>query len=74
MQDNNDYGLKTIRQIVDYINSHKDKFPKGLDTPIVTGDFECNYTHANHEIQSYNCKFGHVVCLGYEMYENEAEC
>lgn len=74
MYGDNNYGLKTIRQIIDYVNFRKDKFPKGLDTPIVTGDFECNYTHANHEIQNYDCKFGNVICLSYEMHENEAGC
>ena len=65
------YKCITVRDIVNHINNNSTKYPNGLDTKIMSGDFECNYTHEKHEIQSYGTeKYGYVVCLGYEMHEN----
>ena len=64
------YTILTVRDIVDAVNGDKTNFPKGLDTPVVTGDFEGNYTHKMHEIQTYDGKLvGKAICLGYEMHE-----
>ena len=68
-----DYKVLTVKDIVDFVRSNKKRFPKGLHTPVVSGDFECNNTHGKHEIQ-YMEPDGVIkensVCLGYEMHEN----
>ena len=68
-----DYGKLTVRDIVNFVKGDKKLFPKGLDTPIYSGDFEGNYTHGKHELQ-YIKPDENVpetsVCLGYEMHEN----
>ena len=68
-----DYGKITVRDIVNFVMGDTKTFPKGIDTPVMTGDLECNYTHGRHEIQ-FMKKDGvlteNAVCLGYEMHEN----
>lgn len=68
-----DYKTITVEDIVKYINKNSKLFPKGMKTPIFSGDFECNYTHGKHIVQHMN-KDEHikenVICLGYEMHEN----
>ena len=53
-------------------NSYKNKFPKGLDTVIMTADFESNYLHEKHEIyyDHDESKYGPFIALCYEMHEN----
>lgn len=67
------YKLITVEDIISFIGKHKDLFPKGLDTPIYSGDFECNYTHGKHLIQ-HMTKDGTIkenaICLSYEMHED----
>ena len=73
-----DYKRITVQDIIDYIKSEPEKFPDGMKTVIVSGDFECNYTHEKHEIQDMvGCtlnkkKFPNAICLGYEMHEGES--
>ena len=43
-----DYKRITVQDIIDYIKSEPEKFPDGMKTVIVSGDFECNYTHEKH--------------------------
>ena len=66
------YRAITVRDLVDFINSHKDQFPKGLDTVIMTADFESNYLHEKHEIyyDRDESKYGPFIALCYEMHEN----
>lgn len=67
----NTYRVITVRDIVNAVNSDKKTFPKGLDTPIGSGDFECNCTHYLHEIQNDKMgKHGRGLILSYEMHEN----
>jgi len=67
------YGKITVADLVNAVKGNPKDFPKGLDTPIVTGDFECNCTHGSHEI-SLIAPDGTIkentLCLGYEMHEN----
>lgn len=61
----NNYKQLTVRDIVDAVMKEHDNFPRGLDTPVLSGDFEGNYTHKLHEIQHDRGK----LFLGYEMHE-----
>lgn len=40
----------------------------GDDTPVYTGDFEGNYTHAKHEVMADDTL--KAVFIGYEMHED----
>ena len=60
------YRALTIRDLVELVDGHKDIFPKGLDTEIVTGDFEGNDVHFKHEM---NYQTGRKLILNYEMHE-----
>lgn len=64
------YRRMTVRDLVEYVQYFEGSFPKGLDTPIDTGDFEGNYTHLKHEFQEYH-EHGEepAVVLAYEMHE-----
>lgn len=66
------YKAWTLRQLMEYIETHKEDYPKGLDTVIMSGDFEENYTHEKHEPQVIESdeKYGNILCLGYEMHED----
>lgn len=66
------YRAMTVNDLIKFIETHKEDFPKGLDTVIMSGDFEGNYTHEKHEFQLIDNvpDYGNVVCLGYEMHEN----
>lgn len=66
---NRKYGMTTVRDVVEAVKGDPANFPKGLDTPIYTGDFEGNYTHTKHEVMSDG---GKCVFLGYEMHEGFA--
>lgn len=63
------YKLITVRDLVNFVAT----MPKGLDTPIYSGDFEGNYTHGMHEImvctpdEKVRDK---SVFIGYEMHES----
>lgn len=67
-----EYKAITVRDLVNTINDNKAHFPNGLDTVIMSGDFECNYLHEFHEIQRDHdlTKYGPIIVLGYEMHEN----
>ena len=68
-----DYKAITVDDIVKFVLKDPVRFPKGLKTPVVSGDFECNYTHGKHEIQFMmpdDTIKENTVCLGYEMHEN----
>ena len=65
------YKNITVKDIIDFIEENKEYFPNGLDTVVMSGDFEGNYTHGKHEIQIIEDeRCGNIVCLGYEMHEN----
>lgn len=66
------YKAITIQDLIDYVNENKDQFPNGLNTVIMTADFEGNYLHEKHEIYSDNDlnKYGPFIVLCYEMHEN----
>lgn len=66
------YRAITIQDLIDFVNSSKSDFPDGLNTVIMTADFESNYLHEKHEI-CYDCdksKYGPFIALCYEMHEN----
>ena len=66
------YRAITVQDLIDYINVHKDQFPKGLNTVIMTSDFEGNYLHEKHELYyDYDeSKYGPFLAVCYEMHEN----
>lgn len=61
------YRALTVRDLVDLVTADKKVFPKGLDTEIVTGDFEGNDVHFKHEM---NYQTGRKLMLTYEMHED----
>lgn len=67
-----DYRVLTLKDLIEFVESDKELFPKGLDTVVMSGDFEGNYVHEKHECQYMreDSKYGTVLCLGYEMHEN----
>ena len=67
---NKNYKQNTVRDLVNIIKNDKMNFPKGMDTPILSGDFEGNYCHQMHEVM-YD-KASKSVFLGYEMHEGFA--
>ena len=62
---NPNYKQLTVRDIIDAVLDDKFHFPKGIDTPILSGDFEGNYTHRMHEMEYDEGS----LFLGYEMHE-----
>ena len=69
-----DYKTMTVRDLVDAVSNDKRNFPKGLDTPIASGDFEGNYRHILHQAY-HGFKIGNekAIVLCYEMHENEGK-
>ena len=44
------YRRITVKDLVDLVKLNPKEFPKGLDTVILSGDFEGNTAHEKHEI------------------------
>ena len=66
------YRAITVQDLINFVKNNKNRFPKGLDTVIMTSDFESNYLHEKHEM-FYDCdesKYGPFIALCYEMHEN----
>lgn len=64
------YRIITLEDIINAVKKAPKRFPLGMKTPVMSGDFEGNYTHRKHEVQYMKTKtLGNVVCLGYEMHE-----
>ena len=60
------YRQITVRDLMNYVAD----MPLGFDTPVFSGDFECNYTHLKHELQlSMQDGKPNAVVLAYEMHE-----
>ena len=60
------YRQITVRDLMNYVAD----MPLGFDTPVFSGDFECNYTHLKHEMQlSLQDGKPNAVVLAYEMHE-----
>ena len=68
----NSYKAITVQDLINFVKGNKNKFPKGLDTVIMTADFESNYLHEKHEIyyDHDESKYGPFIALCYEMHEN----
>ncbi len=68
------YKTLTVRELVEMVSNDKRHFPKGLDTPIATGDFEGNYHHIFHEA-FHGFKIGKEksILLCYEMHEDNGD-
>ena len=64
------YRTLTVRDLVELVNENPTIFTKGLDTPIITGDFEGNYLHLKHEMHVEPDENGvNALLLNYEMHE-----
>lgn len=65
----------TVSDIIAFVVNHKEDFPDGLNTPVLSGDLEGKYTHGYHFLQ-YALKDKHIcanaVVLGYEPREDVA--
>lgn len=59
------YKTITVKDVVNFINAHPNKFPRGLNTPISSGDFEGNGYHNKHELMVDGGK----IFFGYEQHE-----
>ena len=68
---NANYRTLTVRDLVEMVSNDKKNFPKGLDTPIVSGDFEGNYHHIMHEAwHVYKIGKEKSILLCYELHED----
>ena len=68
---NPNYKTFTVRDLMDIVSTDSKAFPKGLDTPIATADFEGNYYHHLHKaFQGYKVGRSKAILLCYEMHEN----
>ena len=68
---NPNYKTFTVRDLMDIVSTDSKAFPKGLDTPIATGDFEGNYHHLHKAFQGYKVGRSKAILLCYEMHEND---
>ena len=68
-----EYKTITLQELVDLVNNNPKVFKNGMETKIVSGDFEGNYRHIKHEIMRDKWKRETVIFLGYEMHENDGE-
>ena len=70
-EEDNPYAYKpiTVRDLVKFVEQNKGTFPKGLDTPLLCGDDECNATHQQFGFQQMDVKDTTAVVLTYEMHE-----
>lgn len=66
----NEYGVFTVGMLKKLLTEYS-KDLKGDDTPVYTGDFECNCTHSKHLLMTDE-NIGALV-LTYEMHENVYE-
>lgn len=66
------YRRITVKDLVDLVKLNPKEFPKGLDTAILSGDFEGNTAHEKHEIMrdSQDPQIGPAIFLGFEFHEN----
>lgn len=67
-----DYKMITVKDLVELISNNPQAFPNGLNTPIISGDFECNSTHEKHLVNVITNvkKHGSMLILNYEMHED----
>lgn len=64
-----DYKTITVKDLVDLVANNPTVFKDGMKTQILSGDFEGNYRHKQHEPMSDVYKGHRVIFLGYEMHE-----
>ena len=60
-----DYKKFTLQEIVDFVKSHPMQFSKGMDTKVVTGDFEGNYYHNTFMLDAD----GTNLFIGFELHD-----
>lgn len=63
------YKEITVKDLIDFVTSNPDIFKDGLQTKILSGDFEGNYCHKKHEPMIDDSGKHTAVFLGYEMHE-----
>lgn len=66
---NDSYKTITLNDILKEVTNNPTRYPLGGDTPILSGDFEGNYTHKMHEIMRQKVGKKICICLSYEMHE-----
>lgn len=65
------YKTWTVNELIAELRRVAKEMPKGLDSPVYSGDFECNYLHGQHEIMKD--EENDAVFIGYEMHESIQE-
>lgn len=65
------YKVWTVKDFIKELKSVAKDMPKGMDTPVYSGDFECNCLHSMHELMIDNKH--NAIFVGYEMHENIEE-
>ena len=65
------YREMRLMDLVDTVMGDAKTYPDGMDTVVVSGDFECNYTHRKHEFQWMRTDRGVALVMAYEMHEGE---
>ena len=43
-------GKVTVNDLIWFVQGHAHTFPKGLDTVVLTGDFDGRHTHKKHDL------------------------
>jgi hypothetical protein len=61
------YGILTVGKLKKLLTAIGKEYD-GDDTPVYTGDFECNCLHGKHEVMKDDDH--RAIFIGYEMHEN----
>ena len=62
------YKTYTVKELIGVLKEYAKELPKGINSPVYSGDFEGNYTHILHEPMLD--KENGALFLGYEMHED----
>lgn len=63
-----EYGTITVRDLVNLVNKNKKKFPEGLDTRIICGDYEGNYNHVKMSVEDWG-GYPSSLQLSFELHD-----
>ena len=65
-----EYNGITLQEMVEFVATHPEFFPKGMKTVVTCGDFEGNYEHRKFELYGDKARKGELF-IGYEMHEGD---